>query len=47
MTKPYSEDLRTRVVAAVVVGASCRDGSAMIRYVREEVPVRSPPITTA
>jgi transposase len=25
MTKPYSEDLRTRVVAAVVVGASCRD----------------------
>src|ERR1700681_394756 len=25
MTKPYSEDLRTRVVAAVVAGASCRD----------------------
>ena len=27
MTKPYSEDLRTRVVAAVVVGASCRDAA--------------------
>src|ERR1700682_1132033 len=25
MTKPYAEDLRTRVVAAVVAGASCRD----------------------
>jgi transposase len=24
MTKPYSEDLRTRVVAAVAAGASCR-----------------------
>ncbi|MDQ6868865.1 MAG: IS630 family transposase, partial [Pseudomonadota bacterium] len=27
MTKPYSEDLRTRVVAAVVTGASCRDAA--------------------
>jgi transposase len=27
MTKPYSEDLRTRVVAAVVAGASCRDAA--------------------
>src|SRR5580704_1875556 len=27
MTKPYSEDLRTRVVAAVVANASCRDAS--------------------
>jgi hypothetical protein len=25
MAKPYSEDLRMRVVAAVVAGASCRD----------------------
>ncbi len=27
MTKPYPEDLRTRVVAAVVAGASCRDAA--------------------
>ncbi len=27
MTKPYSEDLRTRVVSAVVAGASCRDAA--------------------
>src|ERR1700731_1560847 len=27
MTKPYSEDLLTRVVAAVVAGASCRDAA--------------------
>jgi transposase len=27
MTKPYSEDLRTRVVAAVGAGASCREAA--------------------
>jgi transposase len=27
MTKPYSEDLRTRVVAAVAAGASCREAA--------------------
>jgi putative transposase len=27
MTKPYSEDLRTRVVAAVGLGASCREAA--------------------
>ena len=27
MTKPYSEDLRTRMVAAVVAGASCREAA--------------------
>jgi transposase len=27
MTKPYSEDLRTRVVAAVRAGASCREAA--------------------
>ena len=27
MTKPYSEDLRARVVATVGVGASCREAA--------------------
>src|SRR6202045_350890 len=36
MTKPYSEDLRTRVVAAVVAGASCRDAAQRFSIRREQ-----------